>query len=58
MLDIEECIARYRRIIALLDSDSEKFALAVQGEILNEYRKIIQLEKDALEKARQTLQYY
>lgn len=58
MTEVEECMTRYQKIIALLDYDCEKIALAVQGEILDEYRQIIQLEKDALENARRTLKYY
>ena len=58
MTEVEECIKRYRRVIELLDLDCEKMALAIQGDILDEYLKITQLEKDALDNACGTLRYY
>lgn len=56
MYEIEECIFWYHRLLDLMENDSEKIALGLQGDLLDAYRDLIERERTLLEGALQSLQ--
>ena len=44
MNELEECMARYRRLIDLLERDSDEIGLAVGGDVPEAYRKLLNKE--------------
>lgn len=48
MLQNEECVSRYRRLLNLLENDAEEIAQGLQGELLTAYRSVLEKEKDRL----------
>lgn len=48
MLQIDECVSRYRRLINLMESDAEEIAQGLQGELLTAYRGVLEEEKSIL----------
>lgn len=51
MYDISECVSKYRRLLDLLEEDSEKMAQGLQGDLLGAYRSLIEHEKVLLDNA-------
>ncbi len=56
MYELEECISRYRRILARMEDDSGKIANGLQGDLLDAYRGVIERERSILEEALQAIQ--
>lgn len=52
----EECLSQYRKLLQLLDQDSEEIALGLQGELLDAYRAILIRERDTLMSALRSIQ--
>ena len=53
---IDECIARYKKLLRLIDEDSQEMERCVQGEILDAYRRLLEQEKENLQSALRALQ--
>jgi len=56
MCEVEVCAFQYRKLIQLLEEDFNDIALGLQGELLEAYRAILVLEKDALSNALKSIQ--
>lgn len=55
---LEEVVAGYRRVIALIELENEKISGCLQGELLDIYRRMLDKEVCFLEKQiRQILQH-
>ena len=56
MLEHEECAAKYRQLLQLLEEDGEEIAGCLRGEMLDAYRAILTQEKDVLRNALHLIQ--
>ena len=52
---MEQIISEYRRLIRLLEQESDHIALCLQEDLLKNYREIIQIEKEKIEKMLRTI---
>ena len=52
----EECLSQYRKLLQLLEQDSEEIALGLQGELQDAYRAILIRERDTLMSALRSIQ--
>jgi hypothetical protein len=57
MFEAEECVYRYRKLLQLLEEDTQEISACLQGELLEEYRGLLTREKDILNDALRTMQY-
>lgn len=57
MFEAEECVYRYRKLLQLLEEDTQEISACLQGELLEEYRELLTREKDILNDALRTMQY-
>lgn len=48
MYDLEESIVHYQRLIELMEEDMADISLCIQGELLDEYREVVEREMDIL----------
>ena len=56
MYEKEVCVTKYRRLLQLLEEDSDEIMLGLQGELLDAYRAILIREKDTLYNALKLIQ--
>ena len=52
---MEQIISEYRRLIRLLDQESDHIGQCLQDDWLKKYREILQIEKEKIEKMLRTL---
>ena len=57
VLEREECIARYRQLLQLLEEDGDEIESCFQGDMLDAYRAILAKEKDILSNAISSIQF-
>ena len=43
---MDECLVHYQRLLALLEEDLLEIGQCIRGELLEEYRRIVQEEMD------------
>lgn len=43
---MDECLVHYQRLLALLEEDLQEIGQCIRGELLEEYRRIVQEEMD------------
>ena len=56
MYEKEVCESQYRKLLQLLEEDSDEIAQGLQGELLDAYRAILIREKDTLSSALKSIQ--
>lgn len=56
MFEVGECIARYQRLLQLMEDDSEEIAQGLQGELLEAYQDLVKREKTILQNALRSIQ--
>lgn len=56
MYEAQECVARYKRLLQLIDEDFDEIAQGIQGRVLKSYREILVKEKEILMEALKSMQ--
>lgn len=54
--EAQECVARYKRLLQLIDEDFNEIAQGIQGRVLESYRDILVREKEILMEALKSMQ--
>ncbi len=55
---MEDLIQCYKKLLRLLEEEDEKIALSLQGSYLDQYRKILQKEREGVEEKLRQLYTY
>ena len=55
MEQIYYCVTKYRKLLQLLEEDAQGISHYLQGDILEEYLRILEMEKSTISSAANTL---